>query len=105
MRNRMDWRNDVYRDPEFAAFDFKVFNGEDLDELEAYRVRRDSEATIIGMEWEYLQFRDGNLSYLPLDQWKRFMNEPGYRSNDWEPNKYLLSEDFIAFVETEILAD
>ena len=105
LRNRIDMRFDIYRDPEVARLDLKAANGETLDELEQHRVKNYSEATIIGFEWEYLQYVAGNVGYLPLDQWKRRMTQPRFRADVWEPNKWLLSEEFIAFVETEIFTD
>jgi len=94
--------NEVYYNPEFAAFRFKVESDGELTPVEQFRLNARNKGVLLGFEWEYLQFRSGNLSYLPIDSWKSFMNEQRWQENVWEPNKYLLSEEFIGFVEREI---
>lgn len=76
-----------------------------MDPIEAYRVKNANEASVLGYEWEYLQYRVGNLSYLPLEQWRIFMNGPGFRADVWEPNKWLLSDEFVRFVEGEVFVN
>lgn len=94
--------NEVYFNPEFAAFNFKVESDEELSPVEQFRVNARNKRNILGFEWEYLQYRSGNLGYLPLDQWRRFMNDQRWQAAVWEPNKNLLSTEFVEFVEREI---
>lgn len=94
--------NEIYFNPEFAAFRFKVESGEELSPVEQFRLNERYASTLLGFEWEYFQYRSGNLGYLPLDQWRTFMNDQRWQAERWEPNKYLLSAEFIEFVEREI---
>jgi len=94
--------NEVYYNPEFAAFSFKVESDEELSPVEQFRLNARNKQNLLGFEWEYLQYRSGNLGYLPLDRWRTFMNDQQWQTTVWEPNKYLLSEEFIGFVEREI---
>jgi len=102
LQNRTETRDEIYFNPEFAAFRFKVESGEELSPVEQFRLDSRNESNLLRYEWEYLQFRSGNVGYLPLDQWRSFMNEQRWQTNEWEPNKDLLSEEFIDFVEREI---
>jgi hypothetical protein len=95
-------RNEVYFNPEFAAFRFKVESGEELSPVEQFRLNTRRGGSLLGYEWEYLQYRSGNLRYLPIHEWSRFMSAEEWKKNTWEPNKNLLSEEFIEFVEGEI---
>ena len=101
--SRTESRDETYFNPEFADFRFKVVSGEELSPVEQFRVDAWNTSTLLGFEWEYRQYRSGNLGYLPLDQWRSFMNEQRWQTDEWEPNKNLLSEEFIDFVEHEIL--
>ena len=94
--------NEIYFNPEFAAFRFKVESDEELNPVEQFRYAARGKGNVLGFEWEYLQYRSGNLGYLPLHQWRTFMNDPQWQATVWEPNKDLLSEEFIEFVEREI---
>ena len=101
--HRTKSRDETYFNPEFAAFRFKVVNDEELSPVELFRRNERYTSTLLGFEWEYFQYRSGNLGYLPLDQWRTFMNDQRWQAERWEPNKRLLSEEFIEFVEREIL--
>lgn len=103
LMHRTAMKNETYLNPEVAAFRFKVASDEELSPIEQFRLNARRESSLLGYEWEYLQYRSGNLGYLPLDQWRRFMNEARWQTNVWEPNRNLLSEEFIDFVEREIL--
>ena len=100
--NRTRTANEIYYNPEFAAFGFKVESDEELSPVEQFRLNSRNKSSLLGFEWEYLQYRSGNLGYLPVDQWRKFMKEQRWQATVWEPNKYLLSDEFIEFVEREI---
>ena len=102
LMHRTESRDETYFNPEFAEFRFKVASEEELSPVEQFRLNERNESRLLGYEWEYLQYRSENLGYLPLDQWRRFMNEQRWQTDVWEPNKSLLSEEFIDFVEREI---
>lgn len=103
LQNRVAGRVDVLNDSELASLMFKLDRGEPLSPVEEFRIRNGYEANIIGMEWEYQQYLAGGIERLPIDVWKDVFADPEFMSLGWEPSRGLLTAEFIAFIEANVI--
>ncbi len=103
LQNRLSARFQDVGNPEVAQLMLKGASGEELTALERYRLTARIEGLIIGWEWEYRQYLDGNIEVIPFAAWKENLDSPLYRNVGWESVKPKLSSDFVRFIDEEIL--
>ena len=102
--NRTWYREALFLDPDLADFWVRVTNADpsDLSEADLLRIQMQVRRQILGQQWEFRQFADGNLAQEQLH-----FTLPGggpYREQ-WEFMKSELDRDFVEWMETGEIAE
>jgi len=105
LQNRQIGRNQVFEDPEIAQLMIKGENGEPLSDIEQYRLTNRIESIIIGWEWEYRQYLEGNIEEIPFTAWRNLLKSPLYTHVGWRSVEGKLSPEFIRFLNENIVED
>ncbi len=105
LQNRQSLRTQVFEDPEIAELMVKGQNGELLSDVDQYRLTNRVEGTIIGWEWEYRQFLEGNIEEIPFPAWRILLNSPLYQHVAWRSVEGKLSAEFLQFLNENIVVD
>ena len=116
MEIRLNDREQILYNPEYAELSYKAFNGNSLTAVENYRIGNLIQTTLIELEYEFGQMLDGNL---PVDKedlkikWRASFGE-GLMSRDglwgeafqelWPNFRGSLREDFATFWENEVMS-
>ena len=109
-QNRLNNRERIIEDAEYAAMWSKASRNESLDDIEDLRLRTHIEETILSWQWEFGQLVDGNRPEtrdeiarryrIPLSSGSGF----GARFPEvWSYFRLQLRSDFVDFVEQEVL--
>ncbi len=105
LQNRQSLRNQIFENPEIAQLMVKAENKEPLSEIEHYRLTNRVESTIIGWEWEYRQYLEGNIEEIPFASWRALLKSPVYTHVGWRSVESRLSPEFIQFLTENIVED
>ncbi len=105
LQNRQSVRTQVFEDPEIAHLMVKAQNREPLSEVEQYRLTNRVEGTIIGWEWEYRQYLEGNIEEIPFNAWRGLINSPLFQHVGWRSVEGKLSAEFLQFLNESLLTD
>ena len=114
---RMGSRQGIIEDRDIAAFWASRRANEPLDEIDRLRLHTHIEATILVWQWEFGQLVDGNRPETRSDvaaRWRSSVTQAGGFSGSgfvtnfpevWTSFKFNLRNDFVDFVESEVLVE
>lgn len=91
----------ILENPEIAETTFKALIGEELSELEIYKIEIAFAIAISTWEFEFKQMQTGNLDYEDVD-WQNTIDNPVFL-RVWNEAKPSLESDFVNFIESEFI--
>ena len=85
--------------PEFSRILLKARGGVELDDFEAYQVRRYYRRIFLGFNWEYSQAEAGRLELNPQRRWPEIIKESRYAVAEWEwATENILTPEFVEYM-------
>jgi hypothetical protein len=100
----------VVHDREVAEFWFRVNSGDELDDVDRYRVEQWVFEALLNWQWEWGQFNDGNLAIeeLPIAAYRNAFFGRGITrqvefAEVWERLKPTLNDEFVEFMTLEVI--
>jgi hypothetical protein len=110
LQNRINNRQDVITDPEYAALWVRIENNDSLTADEQLRLDYHIEATILAWQWEYGQLSDGNLREdgdATAARYRTGINSGNGFANRfphvWSYFQPQLSDDFVVWMSENVL--
>ena len=98
-QNRVWGIDKSLENPEFARMLFKARSGEELDDFEAFQIRRFYRRTFLGFNWEYSQAQAGRLELSRHERWHEIIRESRYAVDEWEwATENILTPDFVQYL-------
>ena len=98
-QNRVWGVDKTLDNPEFSRILFKARAGGELDDFEAYQVRRYYRRIFLGFNWEYSQAEAGRLELIPHTRWREIIKESRYAVAEWEwATENLLTPEFVQYM-------
>jgi hypothetical protein len=104
MLNRMDMNRAWAADENLMQLREKAFNGDPLTRAEQIRVEADLVSLLVGMEWEYEQFRSGRVLGVPVDGYRSIFTRFPYMKSLWPGVRRRFTAEFSRFMDEEVLA-
>jgi hypothetical protein len=103
MLNRMDINRSWAADENLMQLREKAFDGEPLTRGEQIRVEADLVSLLVGMEWEYEQFRSGRVLGVPVEGYRSIFNRFPYMKSLWPELRPRFTPEFSRFMDREVL--
>ena len=111
LQNRLDNRQRIIEDPEFAQLWVKLSKNEPLDEIEEVRLAAMVEETILEWQWEFRSIVDGTLNKdleLAAEGYSQNFRRQGSRlaqafPDQWPSVRRTLEPDFVRWMEENVV--
>jgi hypothetical protein len=95
--------NDRLLAPENSALIVKARSGDELTEDERFRYERLMHALFVSWESDYREFREGFIENMTIEGMRRSFNTYAGLRETWRSRKNVYNDDFVAFVEDQVL--
>ena len=111
LKNRTEDNNIIMANPEIASLWFKESNNETLSDEEKYRIDSYIIKALINWQYEYNQYKEGNLAEkdLPVNGWRKTFHGKNYMMATtrfpivWEFVKTISEPEFVSFMEENVV--
>ncbi len=103
MQNRLDANRAWAADENMMQLRLKAHDGEQLTQVDQWRLEADFAGLVAAIEWEYEQFQSGRVSYIPIDGWRAVLNRWSYFQSMWLKTRNRFSPEFARFMDEELL--
>ena len=90
-------------DGEMMQLRLKATNGEQLTTDEAWRLGNDLTALLTRMEYDWEQFENGLVPYIPARAWRGIVTRWPYMRTMWQERRENFSPGFARFVDEEVI--
>jgi len=90
--------------PENSAIIVKANSGQTLTEDELFRFERLKHALFVSWESSIREYREGLVEHVPIEGMRRSFDSYDGLLDTWNQRKSIYSDDFVQFVEREVLA-
>ena len=102
---RNAWR-EIYLNPDLALMLAKAYRGEPLNELETIQLEAYQRRIILGLLFQYEEFRNGALDTINISAWRVIYRGGDYRpslAEAWTRSRATMRPEFVEFFESNII--